>query len=481
MACSNCNQTSPVSIYDIQYLYSQNTCNSCNDPDCGSNYLNAKCVFYSGPNLTCSDIETSDNLETIIQKLDTQVCSITGDYSSFNMSCLAAEAVITTEQQFVEFISDYVCSIRTDLDEFINVDFPTYQADVQADFNSIINPGITCVSAGVISTDTLNTVLTKYCTKFSSLDSELDVSLVDWDQCFTVVTPPTTVSEGFDLLIDQICLVKATAEASATLPTFNNTTSCLPTPGAADSLVTTINKIKTKLCELPTLDNSALTSSCVSIPSTANDLEGLLQGVLDKIDTLSENMITFDAGDFSVVATDSGDPCLGKTVSLTTEPASDRYVAINVGDLSPGTLEDKLSAGTNITLDTTTVPGTMIINSSGSATDTKVKADSADANAAGYLSDKIEGGTSVSGITISTVFNSTTNKVSVVPTLNWGTFLDDFVAILQDNEELLLKFCNLIATCPSPCDAPSNVDVTYTPGTTTTTTTSSTTTTTTTV
>ena len=483
MACSNCNQTTPVSIYDIQYLYSQNTCNACNDPECGSNYLNAKCVFYSGPNLTCASIDTSDNLETIIQKLDEQVCGITGDYSAFNFSCLANEAVITTEQQFVETISDFVCQVRTDLDEFLTIDFPTYQADVASDFSAINNPTITCVSAGVVSTDTLNTVLAKYCTKFGSLDAAISVSVVDWDQCFTVVTPPTTVAEGFDLIIDQLCLVKATAESSAVLPTFNNLTSCLATPGASDSLVTTINKIKDKLCTLPELDNTTLTSSCITIPSTSNDLEGLLQNLLDKVDTLSENLITFDSGDFTVVATDSGDPCLGKTVALSSAPAADRLVAINVADTVPGTLTEKLIAGTGVTLDTTTTPGTMIINSTGVSTDTKVLAHSSDLNPSGYLDEKLQGGTSTSGITISTSFDSTANKVSIVPTLNWSTFITDFIAVLQDNETLFAEFCALVSSCPSPCAAPTNVEVTYSAATTTTTTTStsSTTTTTTTV
>jgi len=36
--------------------------------------LDSTCVFYEGPNLICSGINTNDNLETIIEKLDAAVC-----------------------------------------------------------------------------------------------------------------------------------------------------------------------------------------------------------------------------------------------------------------------------------------------------------------------------------------------------------------------------------------------------------------------
>ena len=47
--------------------------------------LDSTCVFYEGPNLICSGINTNDNLETIIEKLDAAVCGA-GLYGSSGTS-----------------------------------------------------------------------------------------------------------------------------------------------------------------------------------------------------------------------------------------------------------------------------------------------------------------------------------------------------------------------------------------------------------
>ncbi len=476
MPCTNCNSSTPVSIYDIQYLYSS-TCTSCNDPECGSSYTNAKCVFYDGPSLECSEIDNSDNLEVIIQKIDEKLCSATGDYSTYNFNCLDDDTAITTEAQFVNAITAYACSLRTDLDEFTETTFPAYQDEVTGIVQGISGgQGITsCSEIGIVSGDDLSTVLGKLSAKLCTVyTGHLDLTGVNWGQCFTVVTPPTTVPAAFDLLIDHICLVKTTAESSAVLPTFNNIGSCLASPGASDTLVATVGKIKDRLCLTPTLDNDNLSSTCISIPSSDTDLEGLLQNVLDKLDELSQAKPTFDSGDFDIVA--GGDPCDGVIVSLATPSTQDRFVAINVGDTSPGTLSSKITAGANITLDTTTTPGTMIVSSSaGSSVDEKVKAFVGDPNASSYLINKLEG-TSGDGIDITTTSNVVDGKVSINPSVNWTTFVTQLIDALENDDDLKTQFCNLIASCPSPCDPPTNIEVTYSAPTTSSTTTTTTTT-----
>ncbi len=461
MACLNCNSTSPVSIYDIQYLYSQNTCNSCNDPECGGNNLNSKCVYYAGPNLVCSDIESGDTLEVVIQKLDAQLCAITGDYSLYNTACLSEITTITTEQQFVETISAFVCTLRDDFDLFVGTTFVTYQTTVDTRFDLIEIPGTTsCVFVGINVGDTLQTVLQKLSNAVCDIaDNQLDISTVDWDQCFVVAEIPDTIAEGFDLVIDQLCSIKADLEAvSSTLPTFNNTTSCLASPGTTDSLVDTINKIKDRLCLTPTFNINTLTWNCLTKPSsTATDLQAAFQTVLNAIDDLKAAMPTFDSGDFIVTPTNISDECEGKTVALATPIDQDRYVAVNVGDASPGTLVEKLTAGTNITLDTTTTPGTMIINSSGgTAVDEKVKAFSSDPFPSSFLNNKVEGDTN-DGITISTSNNLTLGKVTFTPSIDWSIFIPALVDAINNDPDLKEIFCALVSSCPSPCEPPTNV------------------------
>ena len=36
--------------------------------------LDSTCVFYEGPNLICSGVNTNDNLQTIIEKLNDAIC-----------------------------------------------------------------------------------------------------------------------------------------------------------------------------------------------------------------------------------------------------------------------------------------------------------------------------------------------------------------------------------------------------------------------
>lgn len=461
MACLNCNSTSPVSIYDIQYLYSQNTCNSCNDPECGGNNLNAKCVYYAGPNLVCSDIESGDTIEVALQKIDAQLCAVTGDYSLYNTDCLSEITTITTEQQFVETISSYVCDLSGDLDTFINTTFTNYQTTVDNRFDVIEIPGTTsCAFVGITAGDTLQVVLQKLSNAVCDIsDTQLDISTVDWDQCFVVAEIPENISEGFDLIIDQLCSIKTDLESlSTTLPTFNNTTSCLASPGTTDSLVDTINKIKTRLCLSPTFDINALTWNCLTKPSTTTtNLQDAFQTVLDAIDDLKASMPTFDSGDFVVTPTNISDECEGKTVALATPIDQDRYVAVDGSDTSPGTLVQKLTAGTNITLDTTTTPGTMIINSSGGvAVDEKVKAFSSDPFPSSFLNNKVEGDTN-DGVTISTSNNLTLGKVTFTPSIDWSIFIPALVDAINNDPDLKELFCTLVSSCPSPCEPPTNV------------------------
>lgn len=429
------NCTSTPHSFDVQMFFN-NDCFSCGDNDCGNNVQNSKCVIYTGPNLSCSGITTNDSIETALQKIDTQICSAIGDYSTYQFNCLEDYwgSSITQESTFVEAITSYACTNRDDYDTFVNTTFADYQTTVDTRFDAIEVPAITCASASVTSVDTLQTVLTKYCTKFGDIDTALDLSSVVWDNCFTVPTPPTTIVDGFIAVLDQICQLQT---ASTTLPTFNNSANCL-SGGTTDTLVTTVGLITNRLCETPELDTNDLTASCVAIPATLTEL---LQNILDKIDTFTQNAPSYSA-DF--VLNPNGGPCDGITVALATPINVDRFVASNSSDASPGTLIDKLTAGTNITLDDTTTPGQVIINASGAETYT-VKANTADSSP-DFLDQKVEGGTN-NGVTISTSYNSGTGKVSFTPTVSLNDLVTNIIDFIAGDGDSLAALCNLIAPC----------------------------------
>lgn len=462
MACVDC-QPDNVNLNDSLWSPS----NNCGCPDTND------CNKYNGPDLPCSGIETGDTYQDALAKLDQAVCTATGDYSTYNTFCLAP---ITTAQQFVEGISEFVCTLKDDFDTFTTTTFTDYQAVLDARFEAIETPAITCASAGITSGDDLAAIYTKYCTKFTEIDDAIDISSVTWDNCFSVVDTPTTIGAGFQLLADQICNLESLLDLSGgDLPVFNNSTSCLPSPGSADSLVDTVNKIKSRLCESPTFDINALTWACVSKPSsTTTDLQSAFQAILDKLDSISQNMPTFDGGDFDVSNVDDGDLCLGKSIALAVPSDQDKFVAINGSDGTPGYLANKLTAGTNITLDIISSPGEMIINSTGgSSTDDKVKSYSGDPSS-GYLDAKIVGGVSNAGVSVTTSTDTINNQIKVNVSVNVATLITSIISTIETDDDVKNAWCNLIATCPSPCAPPSNIEVTYSTETTTTSTTTTT-------
>lgn len=468
MACTNCIQTT-ASITG----FVPNTCQSTNP--C---FLDSGCVYYTGPTLSCSGITTNTSLESILQIIDPLLCAATGDYSTYNTFCLAP---ISTQKEFVESISDFVCTLDTTVTTFIDTTFPAYQASVTASLSAINNPAITCASANVISSDTLNQLLVKYCTKFATIDTALSLSTVTWSSCYTVSPTPTTIAAGFNVLIAQICLLKAAVASGAILPIFNNTGTCLASPGTADSLVSTIGKIITRLCLTGTLNTSTLTWGCTTNSTSSNtDLQGALQAILTQITTVSQAEPRTWSADFVVTNVDNGNLCLGKHIALATPLTQDRFVAATAGDASPGTLQSKLIAGTNITLDFST-PTQVTINSSGGAGvgDHKVIADSSD-TVPDYLIGKLEGGTASFGVSVIPFLDTadTSHQVALNTSVDAVALFTALLNALDDDAGLKALFCSQIQSCPSPCSAPSNVTVTYTPGTTTTSTTTTTTTTT---
>jgi hypothetical protein len=338
MPCSNCNENSPFQVYNNQSTYG----NSCLPVECGGTLTNAKCVYYSGPALPCSGIGINDSLEVALQKIDEKICTVVGDYSTYNTYCLSP---ITTQKQFVESISSYVCTNKALFDTFVGTTFTAYQAAVNSRFIDLESPGITCTIAGVTNTDSIYNVLNKYCSTFGDIYDNLNISGVNFGQCFSVVTPPTSIAGAFSLLVDQICQVQASAGGA--LPIFNNLGSCLPTPGSADTLASTIDKIKTRLCQTGTFDAGALSFGCATPETTLQDT---VQQILTRVDDYIKNKLTFSS-DFSITQTDSGNACLGKTVALTTPiVGNDRLVATSASDTTPGYLLDKVVGTSLITV-----------------------------------------------------------------------------------------------------------------------------------
>jgi len=449
MPCQNCNSSS--GSFSLPTNLNVNTCDDV--------YYDSQCIVYSGPNLTCMGVSTNTCLQDILQNIDTKICQNVGDYSQYNFNCLASQYVINTEADFVDAITDYTCTINTNLQTVINTTIPNLQTNLQNQINAIKNPNLSSPCSSIVygTSSTLNQVITaisnSVCTLYTNIS---DISTANWNTCYSVPVPPTTLVGAFNILISQICDIKNTSTA---LPVFNNTTSCLPSPGATDTLVDTINKIKTRLCQTPTYNPGVYTSSCVQI-SGATTLDQLNQAILARIDALSQNIVNiFDSGDFTVTNVDNTDLCLGKKVALSSPSSQDRFVASTTSDSSPGTLQDKLVQGSNVTLDYVTTPGKVIINSTATGTvdDHKVMTLSSDPTP-DYLGNKVEGAV-VGPLAITTTIVA--NKVRISPVVDlealWYALIDE----ANGNPILKQAICTFVNSCPIACVAPTNVSATY--------------------
>jgi hypothetical protein len=435
-------------------------------PSTSTGFTDASTVIYSGPQLNCSTILTGETLDNILAQIDSQVCAISGDFSTYNTGCLAPTPTI---QSFVEGISAYVCATQASLTLFTGTTFPTYQSSVTASLADISNPGLSpCPSSGILVGDSLNTILTKLASSICDIyTNQISLSGVNWSQCFVVGTAPVTVAQGFSTVISQICQLNTYIQTSGiggTLPTFNTTGSCLPSGVANDTLVSTVNKLIIRTCAAPTFDINALTWGCTTKPSTVTtDLQDAFQTVLTSINGLTQNFPAVYSGDFVVTNVNNAIPCLGKNIALAVPSTQDRFVAATPLDLVPGTLQDKLIAGAQITLDYTTTPGGVIINANTSGGGNgKVLADVTDATS-DYLVNKLEGGVPVLGMTITPALDTTSASHVVQLNLDIDTnaLIVGILNAIAADPTLQAILCNAVNSCPSPCAAPSNVTVTY--------------------
>lgn len=465
MSCSNCT-SAPLNSFAVSYFLNNQPSN-CADADCGSNSLNSKCIYYAGPNLSCSAIVTGDSLELSLQKIDTKLCAVLGNYSTYTINCLPGP--ITTEAAFVSAITSYACTLNTTLSTFTTSTFPTYQGVVGSRFSTLEQPSITNASSQVLSSDSIWQVLGKFGGKFTALDSALSLSGINWSEAYSVPTPPSTLAGGFQTLLDQLTQLK-TSGTAASLPVFNNLGTCLVSPGATDSLVDTVGKIKTRLCQTPLFDINALSWTCVTKPSTTTtDLQNAFQALMNKVNSLSQSMPSFSA-DFAVTATSGSDSCAGKTVALASAASINRLVAANNADTAPSTLINKLAAGTGISIDDTTTPGKVTIIASGTADDKKVKAHGDDPSP-DFLVQKIAGVVGDAGLLINSGYSTATHQLLLTPTIDLGAFITALASYLADHSEALAAFCTLVNSCPSPCAPVTNAQAVPISSTTTTTTT----------
>jgi hypothetical protein len=440
MACNNNYNQNPLYWYNAQSM-----CNTT-----GSS-LDSSNIMYSGPNLENIDIDTNSTVQAILEAINTSIGTISGiDWSSFDYACLPD---YTTVEQFAEGISTYICNLNTTLTTFIGTTYAADKAAMNTSITSIDEPGLTsCASVGVIDTDNTTAILTKILSNLCDVNETLELGGIDWNNCYTVSPIPTNIIDAFTVINEQICDLKNNP-TEPTYPTFNNSTNCLEGT-TTDSLYDTIISITGILCSLPTFDIGDIAwTTCISNPNPGGgaDITSALNKLVSILDpTYKARVVQFDPAIFDVTYSTPGNQCSGQVVTLQDDVEfTDRLVALDGTDTDPDYLLNKMTAGTLITFDTATSPGTVIINSS--AEDNKVKANAADTSS-DYLINKIHGlPDSTSALSLVESYNAGTDKVDLTPTIDYAVLTQKILDTLSINADLLSQLCVLNCQCPS-CD-----------------------------
>lgn len=462
MSCSSCGNNTPITYY-----YNGTPCTTNTNQSNGIDSIN---VMYTGQILGAINVNPNTNLQEILSSINASIAGISGiDWGSFNYSCIPGP--ITNAQQFAEGISSFVCSSNSQFEDFVNTTFPQSLQSITDDIDALNSPNITsCSFIGIGPTDDLNTIVDKLQIAVCTLYTDSNPSSANWNACFSTPVLPTNITEGFNVLLSQICSIKTDVSGLEPLPTFDNTNTCLPSPTTTDSLVKTVTGIRNILCSQPTFNIDDLVwTNCIPNPNIGGgaDLISALQAIITPLSSTFQNrVVTWDNSFFDVSLSDPSSPCSGFNVSVQSGVGlTDELVALNASDANPGYLLDKMLQGSNIDFDTTTTPGSVIINST--AEDVFVKANAADTSS-GYLIDKVDGKADASGaISISETYNTVTDKVDLTPSINYGILTTQILDIITNNGTLYSQlqsiFCSM-TPCPTGDERSISGQISVAPG-----------------
>lgn len=445
MSCNSCNNCGTP----ITYVYNTTPCTTSSST---SATYDAESVMYTGPALPALGVEPNTTLQDLLAEINTAVGGISGiDWSSFDYSCLGP---YTTAEQFAEGISAAHCTLSTNFTTFTDTTYANKITEIEGEIETINEPSLTsCAAVGVVPTDNVSAILTKVLNNLCSVNASINPSSANWNEYFVTSPTPTTIVAGFNAVISQLGNLIDTVGNYEALPTFNNVGSCLPSPTTTDTLYNTVVNIRDLLCSAPEFDIDNISwTSCIANPNPGGgaDIMSTIQTLVNLLDTTYLARVTsWDSTYFDVTYNSPGEPCSGYSVTLQSGLGfEDKLVALNGADSTPDYLLNKMTAGTNISFDTSTTPGTVIINST--AADVLVKANAADA-AAGYLINKIDGQTDATGaISVVESYNSSTDKVDITPAINYAVLTEQILTIIGSNNELLSAF-NTLVCAAQPC------------------------------
>lgn len=424
--------------------------------------MDASQVFYTGPALSNIGVDQNDDLDTILNAIDEKFGESTSnpDYTSWSMygiTQINGSSHPTTLRNFSEGIAKIVTDNAGVVTTFIGTTYVNDQEVITDAINAIKAPELTYTPFGITDADLIANVWTKLFSGIDDVLAALDPSAGAWDDIgLTGGDIPDTLLGGFNALIEVVSDLQSTVDDLDALPTFDNTGSCLPTPGATDTLVSTIGKIKTVLCAKPDFNVGDLEYGC-GISSSNDNLQEVVQAILNAHDSFVRTAIVSASSEFSISAVD-GDPCNGMKIILKADAAPRKTVAATASSTTMGSLYEVIeSSDGSLEIDNTDPEKLDIkvnVDALSDINDRKILVDEADTHA-DYIGNKIQGDGEINGIRINvrreqsgpsceTGCDDNYKYIRISPEVEPGTLMNALLSHAMTDPSLIIKFKQLM-------------------------------------
>jgi len=415
-------------------------------------------VVYTNVPLTYINVTPGMNLQTILQNINTAVNTMNPapNYSGYNLGPYYGYSITQTDgtshptntQNFAEGISKIVCKTESDLYTFINTTYPANQTTLSNAITALQIPGLTYSYTGgggsisITSGMTRNQVLTATYTGVGNILALLNAPGSTWSTLS--ISTPTNINTAFNSLIAYLSnLTTSLSGYQTAIGTFDNSANCLAGT-STDSVGTTISSIITYICNtLPSFNASSITTSCLT---TQTSLQNWVQQLAHAVDGLINSTVV-GATNTSLLVTSTS--CGGKTLAINPSSSLVTKVLNSSSDTTPGYLSSKVSAGSNITINTLNSGANEQIQISATLpTPNQVAVNSSD-SFPGYLMNKITsyggGGWGLSVSTSPSVDNS--QLVLAVNVSDPYSFVQNMFKYISSDPNLLALFCTLVSEC----------------------------------
>ena len=399
-------------------------------------------IIYTGLNLPYIGVTTNTNLAVALSDINTAVNNMNPapDYSGYNLYCVKqtdGTTHPTNTQNFAEGISKNLCDFHTAYNTFTGTTYPAAISTLTNAVNGLINPAITYAPFSITDTDTITQVLNKNFTGIGTILTAIDPSGGTWSTLS--ITPPTTITTGFNSLISYIDSMNTTiAGKQPLLPTFNNTINCLD-QGDEDSLAATLGYLITYACNLPTFTTSGFTWGGIN---TASNLQDTVQSIANSTNYLLTYSVISGANGISNTAI--GGAYDGYRVSMDQEYMPYYKVALTTDIAGQQRFLDEKIVGDGTTIVINTDGDTLVVSSLIPNPNYKVKVISTDPTP-NYLIDKFSATKDPNwGVIVTQNVTPSNTQVAINATLDPLILAQNLLTYISNTPEVLTQFQQLV-------------------------------------